>query len=52
MKSSVENLLQIIQRQALHAKKLCFIHPHSRQKVFFDSELPDDIELLIDNLRT
>ena len=52
MKSRVENLLQIIQRQALHAKTLGFIHPHSRQKVFFDSELPDDIELLIDNLRT
>jgi 23S rRNA pseudouridine1911/1915/1917 synthase len=51
MKSRVENLLQIIQRQALHAKTLGFIHPHSKQKVFFDSELPDDIKLLIENLR-
>ncbi len=52
MKSRVENLLQIIHRQALHAKTLGFIHPHSKQKVFFDSELPDDIKLLIENLRT
>ncbi len=52
MKSRVENLLQIIHRQALHAKTLVFIHPHSKQKVFFDSELPDDIKLLIENLRT
>jgi 23S rRNA pseudouridine1911/1915/1917 synthase len=51
MKSRVENLLQIIQRQALHAKTLGFIHPHSKQKVFFDSELPEDIKLLIENLR-
>ncbi|MBS3946217.1 MAG: RluA family pseudouridine synthase [Melioribacter sp.] len=52
MKSRVENLLQIIQRQALHAKTLGFIHPHSKQKVFFDSELPEDIKLLIENLRS
>ncbi|NMB80681.1 MAG: RluA family pseudouridine synthase [Ignavibacteria bacterium] len=51
MKSRVENLLQIIQRQALHAKTLGFIHPHTKQKVFFDSELPDDIKNLIEELK-
>lgn len=51
MKSRVENLLQIIHRQALHAKTLGFIHPHTKQKVFFDSELPDDIKNLIEELK-
>lgn len=51
MKSRVENLLQIIARQALHAKTLGFIHPHTKEKVFFDSNLPEDISHLIDKLR-
>lgn len=51
MKSRVENLLQIISRQALHAKTLGFIHPHTKEKVFFDSNLPDDISDLINKLR-
>lgn len=51
MKSRVENLLQIITRQALHAKTLGFIHPNTKQKVFFDSELPADMKLLIEKLK-
>jgi 23S rRNA pseudouridine1911/1915/1917 synthase len=51
MKSKVENLLQIIHRQALHAKTLGFIHPHTKEKVFFDSEFPEDINQLIGKLR-
>ena len=51
MKSRVENLLQIITRQALHAKTLGFIHPHTKQKVFFDSDLPADMKLLIEKLK-
>jgi 23S rRNA pseudouridine1911/1915/1917 synthase len=51
MKSRVENLLQIITRQALHAKTLGFIHPNTKQKVFFDSELPADMKVLIEKLK-
>jgi 23S rRNA pseudouridine1911/1915/1917 synthase len=51
MKSRVENLLQIITRQALHAKTLGFIHPNTKQKVSFDSELPADMKLLIEKLK-
>jgi len=51
MKSRVENLLQIMKRQALHAKTLGFVHPHTKQKIFFDSELPDDIKNLIEELK-
>ncbi|MEG8947620.1 RluA family pseudouridine synthase [Rosettibacter firmus] len=51
IKSRVENLLQIMNRQALHAKTLGFIHPHTKEKIFLDSELPDDMKLLLDKLR-
>lgn len=51
MKSRIDNLLKIIDRQALHAKTLGFVHPVSNQKVFFNSELPDDISALIENLK-
>lgn len=50
MKSRVENLLQIMQRQALHAKTLGFIHPHTKEKVSLNSELPDDFQLLLEKL--
>lgn len=51
MKSRVENLLHIMQRQALHAKTLGFIHPHTKQKIFLDSELPQDFKMLLEKLR-
>lgn len=51
MKARIQNLLEIMPRQALHAKSLGFIHPHSRQKVFFDSDIPDDMKLLLSKLK-
>jgi len=51
IKARVENLLEIMQRQALHAKTLGFIHPHRKQKLFLDSELPDDFKLLLEKLK-
>lgn len=51
MKARVENLLAIMQRQALHAKTLGFIHPHTKEYIRFDSELPEDMKLLIEKLR-
>ncbi|MFH0734027.1 MAG: RluA family pseudouridine synthase [bacterium] len=51
MKSRVDNLLEIILRQALHAKTLGFIHPFTKQKVFFNSDLPDDMVNLINELK-
>lgn len=50
MRSRVVNLLEIMPRQALHAKTLGFIHPHTKTLVRFDSELPDDIKQLIEHL--
>jgi 23S rRNA pseudouridine1911/1915/1917 synthase len=52
MKSRIQNLFEIIHRQALHAKVLGFVHPHTKEKMRFDSELPEDIVALINKLRT
>jgi 23S rRNA pseudouridine1911/1915/1917 synthase len=38
-------------RQALHAKTLGFIHPHTEKFIRFDSELPADMKNLIEKLR-
>lgn len=51
LKSRVQNLLEIMPRQALHAKTLGFIHPHTNKLVRFDSELPDDFKILLEKLR-
>ncbi len=51
MKSRVENLLKIIPRQALHAKTLGFEHPHTRQFMRFDSELPADMKEVLKKLK-
>jgi 23S rRNA pseudouridine1911/1915/1917 synthase len=47
----VENLLEIMPRQALHAKTLGFVHPTTKEKVFFNSELPADMKKLIKQLK-
>ena len=52
IKSRVQNLLEIMPRQALHAKTLGFFHPHFKKMVSFNSELPDDMKLLIENLKS
>lgn len=47
-KQFVHNCFKIIPRQALHAKTLGFIHPITKEKVNFDSELPDDFQQVLD----
>ena len=51
LKSRVNNLLEIMPRQALHAKTLGFIHPQTKELIRFDSELPDDMKELIEELK-
>ena len=43
-KAEVKQLLEIISRQALHAKTIGFIHPVTGKQMFFDSPLPGDME--------
>ncbi|HED05932.1 MAG TPA: RluA family pseudouridine synthase [Ignavibacteria bacterium] len=51
MKTRVDNLFKIMQRQALHAKTIGFLHPHKKEFMRFDSELPQDMLNLIEKLR-
>ena len=44
-------LLEIMPRQALHAKSLGFTHPVTREQLSFDSDLPDDMKRLIGRLK-
>ncbi len=48
---SLEDLLRIISRQALHAAGLGFIHPVTGEKVEFTSPLPHDMERVLEYLR-
>lgn len=47
----VRNCFKILPRQALHAKSLRFIHPRTNQPVFFDSDLPEDMQTVIEKWR-
>lgn len=50
-KQFVQNNFQVLPRQALHAKSLGFTHPVSGERMFFDSEMPDDMQAVIDKWR-
>jgi 23S rRNA pseudouridine1911/1915/1917 synthase len=45
-----ENNLRLLNRQALHAKSLGFIHPSNKKKLNFESKLPRDFKKLLDLL--
>ncbi len=50
-KQFVENCFAICPRQALHAKTLGFIHPATGEEMNFDTELPPDMEQVIEKWR-
>ena len=43
--------INFVGRQMLHAKTLGFIHPITKEKMLFDSELPADMQTVIDEIR-
>lgn len=47
----VQNCFVLLPRQALHAKTLGITHPVSGEKLFFDSEIPPDMQAVIDKWR-
>jgi 23S rRNA pseudouridine1911/1915/1917 synthase len=47
-KQFVQNCFSILPRQALHAKNLEFIHPTTNKELFFDSQLPSDMQTALD----
>ena len=47
-KQFIQNCFKVCPRQALHAKTLGFVHPRTGQEMMFTSELPQDMQALID----
>ncbi len=45
-------LLELMPRQALHAKTLGFTHPTTKKRIRFDSAIPDDMAAVLKNIRT
>jgi 23S rRNA pseudouridine1911/1915/1917 synthase len=50
-KQFVQNCFDLIPRQSLHAKTLGFIHPKTGEKLFFESELPEDFKSVVEKWR-
>ncbi len=51
-KQFVYNCFSICPRQCLHAQTLGFIHPHTKEEMIFEYNLPDDIERVVERWRT
>jgi 23S rRNA pseudouridine1911/1915/1917 synthase len=51
-KQFVENTFALLPRQALHAKELGFVHPVTGEKLHFTSELPADMQQVIERWRS
>lgn len=47
-KQFVQNCLDLLPRQALHARTLSFTHPTTGEWMSFESNLPDDIQAVLD----
>ena len=50
-KQFVQNCFDLLPRQALHAKTLGITHPITKQKLFFDSEVPQDMQDVLEKWR-
>jgi 23S rRNA pseudouridine1911/1915/1917 synthase len=50
-RTEVQTMLATMPRQALHAKTLAFVHPHTNRRCAFDSPLPEDMAHLLALLR-
>ncbi|MBV4359588.1 RluA family pseudouridine synthase [Pinibacter aurantiacus] len=50
-KQFVDNCFALCPRHALHAKTLGFKHPTSKEEVFFNSDLADDMQAVIEKWR-
>ena len=48
----MELLFTIVQRHILHAQKISFIHPRNEKEINFESDLPDDIQNIINTIDT
>lgn len=51
-KQFVTNCFALLNRQALHAKSLGFVHPVTGDELSFNSEIPDDLQAVLEKWRT
>lgn len=51
-KAFIQNCFKVCNRQALHAKTLGFVHPTTGRQMDFTSDLPNDMQQLIDKWNT
>ena len=47
-KAFVHNAFELLPRQALHAMSLGFIHPVTKEKMYFEASLPEDFQAVLD----
>ena len=47
----IQNLISDLPRQFLHAKTLGFIHPKNNKKMYFSSNLPHELKIILETLR-
>lgn len=50
-KKFVDNCFEIMPRQALHARTLGFVHPRTKEEMFFESGIPNDLATVIEKWR-
>ena len=51
-KQFIENCFKVMPRHALHARSLGFIHPSTGKKMLFESDLAEDMKIVIEKWRT
>lgn len=51
-KQFIANCFELCPRQALHAKLLAFNHPHTKERLVFNSDLPPDMQGILDKFRS
>jgi len=47
----LRRMLEVLPRQALHARRLEFFHPILKERVSFEAEMPDDMKQILDMIR-
>ena len=50
-KAFIHNCLDLCPRQALHARTLGFVHPRTGEELFFQCDIPADMQALLDKWR-
>lgn len=51
LSDEIKKYINDFPRQALHAQSLGFVHPRTKEKMFFETPIPDDMQELLEKLR-